>query len=98
MLKINLLPPHIHTKQQVRVAIVLVTLPVAAESAFMVWMKIKPTHDLALVTERASQTQEGVTKLTTLSGEAQKAVQEASGVKPKFTFIEDMLNYARAYP
>src|SRR5947207_2300510 len=98
MLKINLLPSHIHTKQQVRVAIVVVTLAVAAESAFMVWMKIKPTQQLAALTERRDKTDIGVKQLTTLSGEASKAVALAAGVKPKFTFINDMLEYDRAYP
>lgn len=98
MLKINLLPPHINTRKQVRVAIVMVTLLVAAEAAFLVWMRQAPAAEFARLSERETATNTGFTELQGLQTKAQELVAAEGALKPKYLFLTDMLKYNRAYP
>lgn len=98
MLKINLLPPSIAQKRQMRVAIAVVILLVAAEVGGLVAARIpkQKLHADLLSQQQDAQTQ--LTALQKVGSDANAVIAEENKLKPKYDFITGMLKYNAALP
>lgn len=98
MLKINLLPPSIHQGRQMKIAIGVVTLLVAAEVAGLVMFTFPLQARLRDLNDKKQREDELHTQLQSLSSEAQTVNGQTQALRPKLDFINGMLEYNKQYP
>src|SRR5437879_933061 len=98
MLKINLLPPYIHQRKQVKIAAGIVTVLIAAEVFALVSAKAGPMKLAEEQKAEKAKKEAWRDKLNQISGQASKAMGEEQALKPKQEFIKSLLAYNTAYP
>lgn len=98
MLKINLLPPYIHQRRNMRIAIGVVTVAVAAEVALFIMMMGPPMRKAAELDAEIQDTNSKIQALNDIKPKADQANAEEAAFKPKYDFFNDQAKYNRAYP
>jgi hypothetical protein len=98
MLKINLMPPHLHRRKQVRLAVVVVTALVAGEVVGFIMMSRPMMTNLQQVKSSIEQEKSTYAQLTTVQTDSTKLTEEENKIKPKFEFIQDILAYNKLTP
>jgi hypothetical protein len=98
MIKINLLPSHIHQRRQVKIAVTLVVAMVAAEVAGMVMARAQPSRDIVALQSSLDEKNARIKKLNDSAGKATTARNDEDSFKPKYDFITGMLDYNKKYP
>src|SRR4051794_40848167 len=98
MLKINLLPPYINQRKQVRVATGIVTLLVAAEIAALVMAQAGPRKVHEDLLKEQADTQTKVDALKKLGDASSQVLAKEAALAPKYDFIKGMMEYNKAYP
>ena len=98
MLKINLLPPYIHQRKQVKIATGVVVLLIAAEVGILVAARGGPMAERDRLNQDLQQKQAQVTALQAVGTESADVLGKEAGLAPKYDFLTGMLKYNRAYP
>jgi hypothetical protein len=98
MLKLNLLPPYINQKKQVRMAVAVVTALVIAEVALMIWARTGPAATLAAKQTEFQQVQSEYRDMEPLGQQSSAILAEEADILPKYDFMTKMLEYNEAYP
>jgi hypothetical protein len=98
MLKINLLPPHIHTKKQVRIAMFIVTVLVAAEVGVLVAARAAPAKLKTELEAKKVQVEGQKAELDKLKSAADVVQGEEASFQPKYAFVTDLMKYNKLLP
>ncbi|MGV3723126.1 MAG: hypothetical protein ACO1SX_19675, partial [Actinomycetota bacterium] len=98
MIKINLLPPHIHQRKQVKVATGIVVVMLAGEIAGMLAMRNPPLALKEKQLARQAEVQGLLDGVKKVESEAGVVLGEEAALAPKYDFITGTLKYNTAYP
>lgn len=98
MLKINLLPPYINQRKQVRVAIVIVALLVAAEIATLVVMRNGPIADKNRLSQEKSDKEGKLAQLTQVGTASTTVLAEEGTFKPTVDFFRSVEDFNKQHP
>lgn len=98
MIKINLLPPHIHQRKQIKVAVAVVGVMLIAEIAGMLAMRTGPQAEKARLTADLADKTVKLGGVKTVGTNASTVLQSEQALAPKYNFMTEMLKYNRAFP
>jgi hypothetical protein len=98
MIKINLLPPHIHQRKQIKVAVGIVGVLLVAEIAGLLAARTAPQKLKDELTTTLADRDSKLNNVKTVGTEASTVVSGEQALAPKYNFITDMLKYNKAYP
>jgi hypothetical protein len=98
MIKINLLPPHIHQRKQVKVAVGIVVVMLAAEIGGLLAARSGPLAEQARLEARQAEVQGMLNQVKAVESQAATVLGEEAALAPKYNFITEMLKYNTAYP
>lgn len=98
MIKINLLPPHIHQRKQVKIATGVVVVMLAGEIAGMLVMRNPALAQKAKHEARQQEVQGLLDGVKKVESDSNTVLGEEAALAPKYDFITGMLKYNTAYP
>src|SRR5688572_12142558 len=98
MLKINLLPPYINQRKQVRVAAVIVALLVAAEIGTLVVMRNGPIAEKNRLTSEKSDKEGKLAQLNQIGTRSSTVLAEEGTFKPTVDFFRSVEDFNRQHP
>lgn len=98
MIKINLLPPHINQRKQVKVATGIVVVMLAGEIGGLLLMRNPALATKATQEARQQEVQGMLDEVKRVETESAGVLQEEAALAPKYDFITGMLKYNTAYP
>jgi hypothetical protein len=98
MIKINLLPPHIHQRKQIKVAVGIVGVLLVAEIAGLLAARTAPQKLKEELTATLADRDSKLSAVKSVGTEASTVVSGEQALAPKYNFITDMLKYNKAYP
>lgn len=98
MIKINLLPPHIHQRKQIKIAVGIVGVMLVAEIAGLLAARSAPMALNAELKTTQADRQAKLDDVKKVGTEASGVLSAEQALAPKFNFLSQMLDYNRAYP
>lgn len=98
MVKINLLPPHIHERKHRALAIAAVVLFVAGEIGGIVVLSQPLQAKKKDLADQKVAEQQKLDALTKVSTDSATLAGKESEIKPKYDFITGMVEFNKAYP
>jgi hypothetical protein len=98
MIKINLLPPHIHRAKQIKVAIAIIVVLLAGEIAGVLAMRTPLQAEEGRLNARKTELDGGLAQVRQVESAAGAVLGEETQLGPKYNFITEMLNYNTLYP
>jgi hypothetical protein len=98
MIKINLLPPHIHQRKQVKVAVAVVIAMLAAEIGGVVAYRQGPQKMFEELTKTDSERKAALQLVQAVGSQSGAVLGGEQALGPKYNFITGMLDYNKMYP
>lgn len=98
MIKINLLPPHIHQRKQVKIAVGVVVVMLAAEIGGVLAYRQGPQKLNEELTKTDGERKSALQLVQTVGTQAGTVLGGEQALGPKYNFITGMLDYNKMYP
>jgi hypothetical protein len=98
MLKVNLLPPYIHMRKKLRMAIVFVVILLIAEVGGLIYAETGPAAEFARLEQDLATKQAQLAAVQKIKGDTDKVVAEEGSFKPKWEFLVETPKYNRKLP
>ncbi|MCC2668760.1 MAG: hypothetical protein K0Q72_1231 [Armatimonadetes bacterium] len=98
MIKINLLPPHIHQRKQVKIAVGIVVVMLIGEIAGVLAYREGPRKFFEDQTKLDGERKAALQLVQNVGSEAGTVLGGEQALGPKYNFITGMLDYNKMYP
>ena len=97
-MRINLLPPYLHQRKMVKLAMAVVVLVTIGEVATFILLRNGPLALQAQLTEQYNAENAELQRVQGLKAQSDTLLAGEAGLAPKYDFITNMMKYNEEYP